>query len=127
MSEPMVVQPIIQVGTSDCAVAALAMYLNVPYRLASEAARLENKTVHQKGLYTTEIKRAAARMKVALVFIRRPAEDASGILLIDKAGASHAAVLFQGVLIDPTDGHVWDLDTWLTTRGYKVRGLLCRK
>lgn len=121
------VQPIIQVGASDCAVAAMAMYLNMPYRRVSEAAMAITPKVHLRGLYETEMRATAKRLGVTLTAHRAPVPDISertGILCVKTRRVQHAAVLFEGVIVDPKDGQLWNLETWVATKCWHVTALL---
>ena len=127
-SEPLMLQPMGQLGEADCAVTALAMYLGRPYREVSEAAMRTSPHVHQRGLWATEMRRIAKRLGVTLRSVRAPVPnitERTGILCVKRKAVEHAAVLFQGVLIDPRDGQLWDLETWVATRCWKVTALLC--
>ncbi len=117
---PDAIQPLVQLGASDCAIVALAMYLGKPYRVVSEAALKVCRKVHQRGLYTAEIIRTAKRLgctiRAAKPMIGPHDEPISGLLIVVRpSGTHHIVVLFQGVVIDPADGIVWDFGTWLAT------------
>lgn len=116
-----------QRGHADCAIAALAMLSGRPYREVSEAAIAVSPVVHRTGLWNTELGRIAR----AIGFKLRPARkivtdpDTTGLLVVKKKnGAGHVVVLFQGVVVDPASGLIWDLDTYLAHGSWTIRALL---
>jgi ABC-type bacteriocin/lantibiotic exporter with double-glycine peptidase domain len=123
----MSVQPTMQVASADCAVASLAMYPSKPYRKVSEIALTITPNVHKEGLWTEQMQLIARKLGVKLVARKAVVEDlddATAILCVSKRHVEHAVMLFQGVVYNPADGQMWDLETWLTTHGWKVTGVL---
>lgn len=130
MSMPMVVQPVVQINEGDCAIAALAMFLGRPYATVAEAARRVARHAETKGLYTTQIRRVAKALGVQLEKRRHSLEGPYTGLLTTKRKADkreHVVVLFQGVVLDPLDGLLWDYDTWLNKTSYTPTALLTVK
>lgn len=130
MSVPHAIQPIRQMDDGDCALAAVAMITGKPYQhVVTTARRTISSRVLKRGLWTTEILALAKKMRVALV-VKRPSQiewsDATGVLLLERppSGHCHAVAVFQGVLIDPNDGQLWDVDTYCSSQRFAVRGLL---
>lgn len=126
---PHCLEPCVQKTEADCALAAIAMLSGLPYRLVSEAALRLAPTVHRKGLWTTQIIAIAKAVKFPLIRRRLKSielDEATGLVtMCRKAGPEqHCAVLFEGVLVNPGDGFVWSLDTYLAHRGWKVNGFL---
>ena len=121
----------LQRSSGDCSVAALAMYLGVSYEDALEAATAESLKPHRRGMYNTQIVKAAARLKVALVVKRRfSLEHDSGILsgyVFDGVRPSgHVVVLRWGLLIDPDGGELWEPDDYERTHQAEWTTLLTR-
>lgn len=121
-------EPIIQKSTSDCGVAALAMYLNRPYREVSSAALKVAPRVHKAGLWTTQMKMIAKALHHNLVSVRvTELDDMTGLLTLaagTKPKEEHVVVLFQGVVIDPSDGLLWDRETYLSHGAWRITGVL---
>lgn len=116
---PHAVQPIAQLKNTDCAVAALAMLLGVSYRQVADRIRKDMPRAQSQGMWTTEICRVAFSFGTKLKRRSKTSdavEGLTGLILTDN----HAAVMFQGVVIDPSDGQVWDRETWLLTKNHKL-------
>lgn len=127
MASPAVVEVIVQKTSSDCAIAALAMLLGKPYREVSEAALVACSRPHKSGLWTPEIIRVAKHLGAILKpqDVKAFDEEGTGLLVVRKKnGVSHVVLLFQGVVVDPSSGLVYDLDTYLKSCRYTVRGFL---
>ena len=125
---------IVQKTGADCAVAALAMLAGRPYRAVSDAARTVAPTAHSRGLYTTQILTIAESIGFPLKAIARPASflkvsvvDHTGILTVRRKKDDHAVVLFQGVIVDPMNGMVWDFETFLAQGPWVVNGFLVER
>jgi hypothetical protein len=125
---PALVEIHVQKNLSDCAVASLAMISGRPYRVVSEAAVAAAPTVHTRGLWTTQILAIAKAIKFPLRRVKHPLDDDTGLVIVKdatgKTNDCHVAALFQGVLIDPATGNVWDFDTYLHTQQWVVIGFL---
>lgn len=124
-------EPIIQKDIADCAIAALAMALGRSYREVSEIAQLVGKRPHSRGLHTTEIDRIARHFGASFKRQRVVTnEDATGLLVLERGRRPkrefHIAALFQGVVINPADGLVWDFDTFLVRGEWKAKAILER-
>ena len=127
------IEPLIQKDVSDCGIAALAMILGEPYRNVSAIALKICKKPHERGMYTTDVMRVAKSFGCPLLkqlFIPDEGDYKTGILVLrrKKKGKieQHFAVLFQGVLVNPADCLIWDLDTFLTRGSWKVVAILER-
>ena len=117
---PLAIQPIIQLTTADCGVAALAMLLGKPYAQVARSLLKTHPKAKSEGMWTGEMITVAKRYKT-LLKVRSPKvlferDDLTGLITT----TDHVAVLFQGVVIDPNDGQVWDLETWISTNDHKV-------
>lgn len=98
---------------SDCAVAALAMYLGVSYEDVLRATvEVDRRHQGRVGLMVSQIKRIAAAFGTGLKLKKTVDDDDYGILIL----TDHALVVRNGLAFDPTaDGSVavWDLDDYL--------------
>lgn len=128
---PLVIEPHMQKHAADCVVSALAMYLGVPYRLVSEVVSLLDFNT-RRGLDWAQAQQIASHLGAAIktVIVRdlERIRDRTGILSVEwvyrKKPAAHAVVLFQGVIINPADGLVYDLDTFLSYKKCRVTSML---
>ena len=113
---PIAIDPIVQRDSSDCCVAALAMLTGKPYREVAEVALRLFPTALRRGLWTSELIRLAHGIGYRLV--KTPREDDSTGVITFRRGRSwaHVAALFQGVVINPADGLVWDLDSFISAK-----------
>lgn len=127
MAAPAVVEVVVQKTSSDCALASLAMLLGKPYRQISDAALVVCPRPHKSGLWTTEIIKVAKKLGATLKREDPKTfdEEGTGLLIVRKRnGTSHVVLLFQGIVIDPSSGLVYDKDTYLKSSHYSVRGVL---
>lgn len=128
MPAPSAIDPVMQRGTADCAIAALAMLSGRPYREVSEAAMAISPVVHRSGLWNTELGKIARAIGFRLRPVRKISTDpdTTGLLVLKRRTNSdgHVVVLFQGVVVDPASGLIWDLDTYLEHGRWSVRSLL---
>jgi hypothetical protein len=121
---PLAVKPIEQTG-NDCAIAALAMYTGRSYADVAAAVTGVSPRAFVRGMWCTEIQRAAKALGVTLKLCRRfNIEEDTGILCVDHGGGAHAVVLFQGVIINSEDGMVWDVEAYLIKAGAIPRVLM---
>lgn len=119
-------EPIVQKGAADCSLAALAMALGVPYRKVSDTAREMKLAPHKKGLYTVEMLRLAKRLDHPMRKVAGVCE--TGILLVGRGRHdAHAVTMFCGVVINPADGLLWELESYLATGNWNVIGSLEEK
>ena len=109
-----------QRGEGDCAVAVLAMYLDVTYEdaLAALTKGSNSHKVHRKGAWFTTLKRGAAVLGVDLVVHRRVVDldTDNGILRLDD----HVVILLDGHIIDP-NGSIWKHDVYFANFDNKTR------
>ena len=127
--QPVCIEPIIQKDVSDCAIACLAMVLGVPYVLASTIAQEVTKKPHKKGLGTRQMMSIARKLGRSMACVKAADVDLdedTGILFVGftPSGNEHATVLFQGVLVNPADGLLYDPATYLNTNKGRVLGML---
>lgn len=109
-----VVRP--QKHLADCGLAALAMALGLPYESVFQAAPLAART----GLTTRQLQAVATKLGARL--LSRPKADLhadTGILGIEFPRRNgHWLYLHAGVLVDPSDGSLWDTEDYAAhTRG----------
>lgn len=127
-----VVLPIIQRGTMDCGLCCLQMLLDRPYDVIRDVALRLRPTLHTQGMTRYALQRTAGRLGCQLVDRRvieaeRAAFDGiEGILQVKLKRPHrgyHFVLLFHGVIYNPADGLLWELDTYLENKGRAV-GLL---
>lgn len=129
---PLLVEPTVQKNHSDCVVAALAMYLGVPYRLISETIDTLGIKLGMRGLDWMQAIQIAAKLGATLDYIVirdvDDIRDETGIVSVEwperRKKVSHALLLFQGVLINPADGLIYDLDAYIHDKGCKITSML---
>jgi hypothetical protein len=109
---PIAIQPRKQTS-ADCAIVALEMFLGIPYAQVAAFVAATSPKAFIRGMWTTEIQRVAAGLGTKLKRQRKWADDDSGILVLQLEDACHAVVLFEGVIINPGDGMVWNYDAYL--------------
>lgn len=127
MIPPAAIEVQIQRTSADCAISALSMLTGVPYRTVSEKAIALFAKPHKSGLWTTEIIRLAKSVGVPLARAPIPdiESDETGLLvLFRRNGEGHCATLFQGVVVNPGDGLIYDFGTYLNSKKYTVRAFL---
>jgi len=122
-------EPIIQKTLTDCGLAALAMVLGRPYRDLSEMAAAICPRVRTSGIYMTDIARLAAAFGAKFKREKTLMDGVTGLLVVVRGRGqkrqAHITALFQGVVVDPTDGLLWDYDTYLA-QGWTVTAVLER-
>ena len=120
-----IIRVIVQRSSGDCAIATLAMYLGVNYEdILSVASQTVNRPLlHRAGMWTKDIKATAGALGVSLKMRRTfDPEMADGILVMKE----HVAILRDGIVIDPSDGTIWDADVYIS-QSDKVTGLLTKE
>lgn len=120
---PLVIRPLEQTG-DDCAIVALAMFLGLPYAQVAAFVGATAPKAFVRGMWTTEIERIAAALGTRLKRKRKWDEDESGILVLQLEDVCHAVVLFEGVIVNPGDGMVWNYDAYLSKACATPRHLL---
>lgn len=116
-------EPTIQKGSTDCGLAALAMAIGVPYREVSDESRKLNLKAHKVGLYTVDMLKLAKRLGHPMRKVRGVCE--TGVLIVGRGKKqAHAVTMFCGVLVNPADGLLWELESYLATGKWKVLGSL---
>jgi len=128
MALPVVMEPHVQKGASDCGIASLATFCGRSYREVSDKALQLFPTSHKSGLWSTDLVKLGKALGVKLIRASHPDPrdtDATGLVVMRKKdGTSHVATLFQGVLLDPSSGLIYDLSTYLTSKKYAIRSFL---
>jgi hypothetical protein len=118
-------------ASSDCGIAALAMYLGKTYEdvLTVAAMVTKNKTVHRSGVFATELVRIAQQMHMTLIQKRTwDIENAFGVLFVDmNKGNRHAVLLKDGLIYDPDDLTIWDAEVYFEQQDCKPQLLLTEK
>jgi len=116
---PVIIEPIIQKDIGDCVIASLAMILGIPYAEVCSTALGLYPECSASGLTTRQMLAVTRALKRNLVSV--PVKDLSlegetGILDVRIGRRYHAVVLFEGVVFNPADGLIYNLDTYLASR-----------
>ena len=120
-----IIRVIVQRGDGDCAIAVLAMYLGLNYEdiLSVATQTLKRPLLHRAGMWTKDIRQTAEALGVPLKLRRKfDLETANGILIL----RGHVAVLRDGMVVDSSDGTIWDADVYVSQND-KVTGLLTKE
>lgn len=124
--------PVVQLQESrapgDCAVVALANFLNIPYEdvLAAAVTTTQSGRVHYNGMLTREIKATAKKLGVVLRLRRGfDLETDEGVLSLNGGAEQHAVLLRAGLIWDG-DRSAWEPDDYLSEQGYRPISLLVR-
>jgi ABC-type bacteriocin/lantibiotic exporter with double-glycine peptidase domain len=115
-------QVVPQRHSSDCAIACLAMLVNVTY----EAALLAFNSECKNGAQVRAIKAAARRLGFKLRWSRKFDMDTdTGILSVRSArwASDHVVVLKEGLIVD-TDASLWEVDCYLAAYEATAMSLL---
>lgn len=104
-----------QQSAEDCAIVALSVYLDLPYAQIAAAVAVVAPRAFIRGMWSTEIRRVAALFEQPLRSKRkfRIADRESGILVLQMPVGRHAAVLFEGTVVNPSDGMTWNYAAYL--------------
>ena len=116
----------------DCGVAALAMYLGVPYGDVAAACRslFGSTKPERRGLGLYHLEAVAGALGWSLMRVYKCAgylEGASGVLGMNGGSmcwAGHWVVLKGGAVVDPDGGEVWTLADYLKATGARPATLL---
>lgn len=127
MTQPLV-SMVPQRHRADCAAAITAMFLRISYEEALLALSQESPELIRKGVWFTELQRAAKAMGVPLKLKRRWNADLDdGIAHIRfKWGGNHVVLLRAGLFFD-TNFEVWHPADYLKARKAKTGSLLVRE
>ena len=115
MGSPAIIEPVMQKDIYDCGVASLAMLLGLPYSEVRKAASDIYKERLKEGLDTRSMIRIAKELGHVLKSVPYPNPDLepqTGIL----GTYDHYVMLFEGVVYNPADGLLYDVDTYLASR-----------
>lgn len=125
---PAVVRYEVSRGDGDCAIVALAIYLQRRYEdvLAAAVSVTAHRSPHHRGLYTREIKAIARRLGTPLRLRRGfDVEDDEGVMgFLHPANAGHVAFVKRGLVWDGGEATVWEMDAYLAATGYRPVSLL---
>jgi ABC-type bacteriocin/lantibiotic exporter with double-glycine peptidase domain len=127
VSQPLVAM-VPQRHAKDCCAAVLAMFLGISYEDALLALNKEAPGMIRRGIYFTELRRAAKKIGVPLKEKRQwDAELDDGIAHIrHKNGANHVVLLRAGIVWD-TDFTAWELPDYLKAKKARTGPLLVRE
>ena len=116
---PAIIEPIIQKDIGDCVIASMAMILGLPYAEVCKTALDMYPTCSHAGLTTRQmlaVTRALKRNLLSVAIKDAQLESETGILDVRIGRRYHAVVLFEGVVFNPADGLIYNLDTYLADR-----------
>lgn len=119
MAAPVIIEPIIQKAEGDCVITALAMILAVPYAEVCSKALALYPTADTKGMTTRQmltVVRALGRNLQSVPIKDANLEGETGILDVRMNRRYHSLALFEGVVINPADGLIYNLETYLATK-----------
>lgn len=137
MSDPIVIEPVVQKDQADCGIACLAMVLGLPYQTVSAAIPKRSHVGHN-GMSNRQLRNIAKRLGYPLTYIGRGRMfETVGILDLQRlsdptnsrsAWEGHYAVQLKTVLFNPADGAIWtDIDAFLKTRRWELLGVFVRQ
>ena len=119
MAAPAIIEPIIQKDIGDCVIASMAMVLGLPYSEVCSKALELYPTCSSTGLTTRQmlaVTRALKRNLTSVPIKEAQLDSETGILDVRIGRRYHALVLFEGVVFNPADGLIYNLDTYLACR-----------
>lgn len=113
---------------ADCSAAVLGMLLGISYEEALLALTRESPELLRKGVWFTELQRAAKQMGIPLRLKRRwDANFDDGIAHVRfRSGGNHVVLLRAGLFFD-TNFEVWYPSEYLKARKAKAGSLLVRE
>ncbi len=127
MAAPDIIEPIIQKEDGDCAIAAVAMLIQKPYRDVSEVAlKMFKQRPHSTGLELRQIRALLKKFGATPVSISPKEVDLAeetGILSITKKNP-HVVVLFEGVIVDPANGLLYSIDAYCADQKARITRLI---
>ena len=109
----------------DCAVCCLAMLLGQDYERTLLA--FDSLAPLVRGVSCKNIQRAARRLGVELRLYRKvDLENDTGLLMLDAASwlVNHTVVLKEGMVVDPSDTTVWEVDDYIAANKASVENIL---
>lgn len=113
---------------ADCGVAALAMLLGVSYEDALIALGGEVPKILKRGVWFTEMQRAAQTLGATLKLKRRwHADEDDGIAQVKFPKGNHHVVVVRDGLIFDTDLTVWEPDDYFKATKTVPGALLIRE
>ena len=120
MAGPLAVETIVQKAGMDCGVAALAMYLTIPYRMVSDAAMKIVPDFIQGGLTRSEMEKIGSELGYDLRRTRKfSLKDDDGVLFMQHRRAYHWVTLFNGSILNPSEGLVWVPEAYMDKTHYR--------
>ena len=136
MSEPLVIDPVMQKDSWDCGVACLVMLTGKSYGVVSVV--VPKRARRDGGLGQTQMRNIATRVGVSTRWIKDgDLQEVVGILGLtrpiepanpksDREG--HYVMILKGVLYNPAEGVIWtDVESFFQTRGWRPMGVLVRE
>lgn len=126
MSRPLV-SMVPQRHMADCGVSVLSMFLRISYEEALLAVGKEAPKVLGRGLWFTQLRRAARRLGVRTRIKRtwRANADDGIVYIKNQRGPNHCVLLRRGLFFD-TDFNVYDPSDYLKATKARTGALLVR-
>lgn len=134
MTKPIAIHPSRQYSDGDCSLAALAMLSGRPYASVRATVNALYPKAKDEGVTPRQLLRISRALKFPLRqrvlhdTLSEDLDDATGLLVVAKRIGrrwhGHAVVLFDGVVLDPSDGLLWNLDAYLAESAWTLDYLL---
>ena len=116
MAAPIAIQPTIQMNAGDCVICCLSMILGIPYVNVYKVAKDIYPECGIKGLTTRQTMRIVRKLGRTLESVSIKGlslENETGILDVRIRREHHSVVLFEGIVYNPADGIIYNLDAYL--------------
>ena len=130
MTEPTIIDPVVQRDVWDCGVSCLQMLLGRPYENIRSCIREKRPT----GLSVRQMRSIAKKLGHTLTYSKTYQDDDIGIwdlqrqMLDSKEQEGHFVVYVKDTIYNPAQGQWWtDADAYLKESRYWVEGILRRK
>ena len=127
MTEPVVIEPMMQKDVWDCGIACLAMLLGLPYQQVRAQVRFKEPV----GLSGYELRRIAKSLKRPITLKPAPESEDIGILMLDRPVTpggrkreGHVVLFIRGIIYNPAQGDIWTVPEAYTLKGrWQVLGI----
>lgn len=112
---------------ADCAVASVAMALNLSYEAVLVVASRIAPKVLTRGLFSVEMILIAADFgRVLMKKLKVDTDTDTGVLVVRVSWGEHAVFLTNGLVFE-TNGDIWDAEQYVKANSAKVLHLLEEK
>jgi ABC-type bacteriocin/lantibiotic exporter with double-glycine peptidase domain len=125
MAAPCSVTFVKQERDYDCGIACLAMVLDEPYAdVYAAASQTLKKWPDPDGITSRQLCSIAKKLSHPVTSMDPKGvinwAHETGVLLVGGGRHYHFVVVFQGAILEPTFGKVWDFETYLTLHKLKM-------